>query len=231
MVKKRENIKSQLLITFERQLKYKNNLCIIFFIILIGFSIAGIVFINNSLATFISSCAIGLCCSYITGWFISYLSDKQTACLLEIDYKISKIDELINDCKFETNIYSSMENPKKVNIYKLNSGSSKEYFMCLVRMGSVFNSIAECGIWDFSDIQIEFFTDDYNCEKIKLSEFEHRLNKYAQDQFEKFNKVKFSEVQCNNMFMNGITVIGKLNKIKEELIKEKEYIILKKKIK
>lgn len=231
MGRKRKNIKNQLLITFERQLKYKNNLCIIFFIILIGFSILGVVFINNSLSTFISSCAIGLCCSYITGWFISYLSDKQTACLLEIDYKISKIDELISDCKFETNIYSSMDHPKKVNIYKLNGGCSKEYFACLVRMGAVFNSISKCDIWDFSEIEVDFYIDDFNYEKVNLSEFEHCLIKYYQDQYEKFRKVNFSEIQCNNMFMNAMTVVCELNEIKKELLKEKENIIFKKKTK
>lgn len=228
MIKKRENIKNQLLITFEKQLKYKNSLCIIFFIILAVFSISGVILINNSLSTFISSCAIGLCCSYITGWVISYLSDKQTACLLEIDYKISKIDELINDCKFETNIYSPMNHPKQVNIYKLNSGSSQEYFACLVRMGTVFNSISKCEIWDFSDIEVNFYMDDSNYKKVKLSEFQHYLTKYAEDQYEQFKKVNFSEVQCNNMFMNAMSVIGTLNKIKKELIKEKENIIFKK---
>lgn len=230
MIKKSENTKIQTLITFEKQLKYKNRLCFIFFIILIGASITGVVLIDNSLSTFISSCAIGLACSYITGWYISYLSDKQTACLLEIDYKINKIDEFINECKFETNIYSysSIENPKKINIYNLNKEYSKDYFVCLVRMSAVFSSLSECDIWDFSNIQVDFYIDDSNYEKVTLYEFKDRLNNYLQEQREKFNSINLSVIQCNNMFMNAMTVIGELNKIKKELIKEKENIIFKK---
>lgn len=233
MIKKKEHTEPQALITFEGQFKHKMKLCFIFFIILIGASIAGVVFIDNSLSTFISSCAIGLSCSYITGWYISYLADKQTACLLEIDYKISKIDEFINECKFGTNIYSysSIEHPKQINIYNLSSDCSKEYFACLVRMSEVFSSISECDIWDFSNIQVNFYTDDSNYEKLALSEFKYRLNNYFQEQCEKYNNVNLSVIQCNNMFMNAMTVIRELNKIKKELIEEKENIIFKKKTK
>ena len=218
---------NQLLNTFKAQRRYSNIAFGVSVVITVVCIIIGVVFSDSNSSNFICSCAVGLSCGYITGWVSSYFADKQTACLLEIDYKISKIDEFINKCDFGINIfpYNSDQPPQKVNIFNCGE-STKNYFACLCRMGGVFREIAECDIADLSNIIVDFYIDDENVEKIKIGDFGERLGLYCMEQNKQYKKVNWSMKQCNNMFGNSMNVKYELNKIKKDFIKEKELTIL-----
>ena len=227
MQKRKQLSDNQLLNTFKAHRRYNNMTFGVCVVITVIFIIIGVVFSESNISNFICSCAVGLSCGYITGWVSSYFADKQTMCLLEIDYKISKIDEFISKCDFEINIfpYNSSQSPQKVSIFNLGE-SSNNYFACLCRMGGVFKEISECDAVDLSNITVDFYIDDEKAEKIKIGNFSERLASYCMEQNNQCNKVNWSVKQCNNMFGNSMNVQYELNKIKRELIKEKESIIL-----
>lgn len=202
-------------------------LCIIITAIFLGI---GIYFSDSNISNFLCSCAVGLSCGYITGWISSYFADKQTASLLELDYRISKCDELAKMCEFETNVFphGSMLSPKKVNVYNLGE-DMQYYFVCLCRMGAVFKEISSCDIWELSNITVDFYVSDNKSEKIKLKDFSQRLEHYFSEQYTKNQKICLSPIQCNNMFANAMNIKCELGKIKEKLIREKENLIFKRK--
>lgn len=232
MFKKKKLSNNQLLNTFKAHRRYNNIMFVICIVITIMFLCIGVVFLDSSLSNFICSCAVGLSCGYITGWISSYFADKQTACLLELDYKIGVVDEFIKKCDFEINLfsYNSRQTPQKINIYNLGlAENSQNYFACLGRMGGVFKEISECDIWNFSEIEVAFYFDDTTFKKIKLGEFNDCLNNYCLEKVSKDNKINLSPQQCNNMFSNSITIKYELDKVQTSLIKQKENIILKRK--
>ena len=230
MLKNKDKTESHALITFRYSRKYNK---IVFFICIfmtiLGFCI-GVYFADSNLYNFICSCAVGVTCGYITGYISTYFADKQTAGMLEIDYKINKIDELIKKCDFETNLfsYNSMMHPQKINIYNL-EGDSNNYYACLNRMIAVFEEISNCDIGDFRSIEVDFYADDITAEKIKITDFKKRFNTYQEEQLNKYNKINLSFQQCNNMFFNAITIKYELEKMKDNFIIEKENMILNKK--
>lgn len=229
MLKKKGKSESQASITYRWNRRNNNIAFFICIIITIIAFVIGIYFIDSSLYNFICSCAVGVTCGYITGWISNYFADKQTASLLELDYRISKIDEFIRDCDFEINIfpYNSVEHPQKVNMYNLQV-DSKFYFACLNRMGAVFKEISDSDIGDFHNIEVDFYTDDIKYKKVKLGDFEKQISSYCEEQYSKYSKINLSMIQCNNMFINAMSVKYELGKVKDKLILEKENIIFKK---
>lgn len=226
MQKRNKLSKNQLLNTFKAHRRYNNitfGFCVVITVVCM---IIGIGYSKSNISNFICSCAVGLSCGYITGWVSSYFADKQTACLIEIDYKISKIDEFIHKCDFETNIfpYNINQFPQRVNIFELEE-SPIDYFACLCRMGGVFNEIAECGIVELSNITVDLYVDDEKNEIVKIGDFLKRFNSCCMEQRNTYRNVNWLAKQCDTMLSNSMHVQQQLNIIKRDLIKEKESII------
>lgn len=197
----------------------------VFLLVMVAAIVVGIRLADSSLITFVCSCAAGLCCSYITGWYFANASEKKNAALLELNCKIDKIDYYLDECEIESSLFGAHISPRRISLYSYDEENSGEFFLILNRMSSVFKEIADCEFCDFDQIEVEFCFGSNETQSVKLREFGDCIERYCEDSINA-GGISFTCEQINIMLMNVMVIKAELANRKRELIRQRDQVVL-----
>ena len=229
--RKDKGLMSQGIVRYKKQRKYSIVKLFISLIFVATAIIFGVLYPNNNLVVFICSCAVGLFCGSVTTFF----ADSKMIDLLELDYRIAKIDEFIKKCDLKMNLFDPNHKipPRKMSLYTLAEVDVNYYWLILCRMGHLCKEISESNVVELHELSLFFISNENRpCEPVTIGDFIERISKYSEEMKEDFMRpdIEISAMSYNKMFSNNIMIIMKfLERTREELVLERENAVFKRK--